>query len=124
MIVGSAYTPSNTVVVGAPALEFQAAQSTPQAAPARLTIELPEDAQLFVDGQATKGTGKSRNFHTPDLNQDRTYFYDLKAIITVEGQEIVEEKRVIVRAGEAVNEAFPKLIAAKANPAAFVSARK
>jgi uncharacterized protein (TIGR03000 family) len=120
---GFAQSPQH-IVVGVPALEFEAARAVPNAAPARLTVELPEDAQLYVDGNLTKGTGITRNFHTPDLSNGSTYYYDLKAVVVVEGKTISEEKRVLVRSGEAVNDSFGKLIAAvKASKDALAAAK-
>ena len=95
--------------------EYRAARKSPTASPARLTIEVPADAKLFVDGQLTKGEGASRNFHTPELPIDQTFFYDLKAEVTVAGKVVTETKRVLVRSGEVLSESFPKLLAAVKN---------
>jgi uncharacterized protein (TIGR03000 family) len=93
--------------------EFQASKAAPAvAAPCKLTVELPADAKFYVDGQLTKGEGSQRFFHTPELPHDKTFFYDLKAEITVDGKLVVENKRVLVRGGEQISESFPKLIAA------------
>lgn len=99
--------PANPELTGS--REYQATK--PAAVPARLTIELPADAVLFVDGEKVTGTGTTRNFHTPNLPAG-TYFYDLKAVVTVDGQPVTEEVRVTVRAGDAKTETFGKLIAA------------
>ena len=110
VIIG--YAPSDSVPhVSIPSVgvEFQAARTKPNAAPARLTIDLPADAKLFVDGQLTKGEGTSRNFHTPELPKDQTFFYEIKAEVVVDGIPISETKRVLVRAGEVLTESFPKL---------------
>ena len=115
-IIGSV-TPDSIPHVSIPSVgvEYQAARAKPNAAPARLTIELPADAKLFVDGQATKGEGVSRNFHTPELPKDQTFFYEIKAEVTVDGTVVTESKRVLVRSGEVLTESFPKLLAAVKN---------
>ncbi len=95
--------------------EYRAARKSPTASPARLTIEVPADAKLFVDGQLTHGEGASRNFHTPELPIDQTFFYDLKAEVVVAGKVVTESKRVLVRSGETLSESFPKLLAAVKN---------
>lgn len=92
--------------------EFRAAQAKPAAAPARLTVELPTAAKLYVDGTLVKGDSANRNFHTPDLPAGKTFFYDLKAEVEVNGKMVTEEKRVLVKAGDAATESFEKLIAA------------
>ena len=114
-IVG--YAPSVSVPhVSIPADgEYLAARTKVNAAPARFTVELPADAKLYVDGQLTKGEGSSRNFHTPELPNDQTFFYEIKAEVVVDGTVQTESKRVLVRSGEVLIESFPKLIAAAKN---------
>jgi uncharacterized protein (TIGR03000 family) len=79
---------------------------------ANLKFQLPATATLFVDGQATSGSGSERSFFTPELIPGQKYYYDVRAEITVAGQTITEEKRVIVSAGASVSESFGKLLAA------------
>ena len=114
LIVGSAWSFDGVPYVSIPAAskDFQAATTKPGAAPARLTIEVPADAKLFVDGQLTKGEGTTRNFHTPELPKDQTFFYDLKAEVVVDGVPVTETKRVLVRSGEVLTEAFSTLLVA------------
>ncbi|CAN5258598.1 hypothetical protein BH10PLA2_BH10PLA2_11550 [soil metagenome] len=78
-------------------------------APAKLMINLPADAKLYVDGQLTSSTTDNRVFTTPDLKTGLTYFYDLKAEITRDGQTVTENKRVIVRSGDSVRTNFAVL---------------
>jgi uncharacterized protein (TIGR03000 family) len=85
---------------------------TSSQAPARLTVELPTTAKLFVDGAAVAGAGTTRQFHTPDLPAGESFFYDLRAEVEVNGSVQTEEKRVVVRAGETVTASFAKLAAA------------
>ena len=80
-------------------------------APARLAIELPSDAKLFVDGIAIAGTGASRMFHTPELPAGQDFYYDLKAEVVVNGKTEIEETRVVVKAGERSTAKFEKLVA-------------
>lgn len=93
-------------------IDHAAARAKPSAAPARLTVELPAAAKLFVDGELVKGESASRNFHTPDLPGGKTFYYDLKAEVEVNGTTVTESKRVLVKAGDALSESFDKLIAA------------
>jgi uncharacterized protein (TIGR03000 family) len=85
-------------------------------APARLTVELPAGAKLYVDGNLVAGTGASREFHTPDLPAGESFFYDLTAEVEVNGKTQKDETRVVVRAGEKVTAKFPKLVASAATP--------
>lgn len=79
---------------------------------ANLKFQLPATATLFVDGQATSGTGSERSFFTPALIPGQKYYYDVRAEITVAGEKVTEQKRVIVSAGANVTESFEKLLAA------------
>lgn len=81
------------------------------AASASLSLELPAAATLYVDGQLIAGGGESRQFHTPALPRGQAFFYEVKAVVEVNGQAEVEQKRVVVKAGESLRESFPKLIA-------------
>ncbi|OWK36125.1 hypothetical protein FRUB_08688 [Fimbriiglobus ruber] len=116
VISGVVEVPAAPVVVvpemAAPVVVVKAVEP---AKSAQLTVELPADAKLYVDGVLTKGTGATRQFHTPSLVAGESFFYDMKAEIEVNGRTEVEQKRVIVRAGDSLNEAFPKLIAAAAS---------
>jgi len=81
-------------------------------AAAHLSLELPADAILYVDGQKIPGTGTLRKFHTPELPLGKAFFYELRAEILLDGKLEVEEARIIVRAGDQLNRSFSKLIAA------------
>jgi uncharacterized protein (TIGR03000 family) len=98
----------------------------PVASNAKLMIELPANAKLFVDGKETTGSGASRQFHTPNLTAGKKFFYDFRAEIEVNGRVEIEEKRVVVQAGDVLAESFPKLLAAVkgTNDPAVVTAAK
>jgi uncharacterized protein (TIGR03000 family) len=100
-----------TPAPAAPATDAPKTGGTSSQASARLTVELPAAAKLFVDGAEVAGTGATRNFHTPELAADGTFFYDLRAEVEVNGAVQTEEKRVVVRAGETVTTSFAKLAA-------------
>ena len=106
--VGSASYP--TITINNTDTKMASAQAN--AAPARITVELPASAKLYVDGVLKTAEGTLRNFHTPDLSKGQSYYYDLKAEMTIDGATITDEKRVIVKAGESLNESFPKMLAA------------
>ncbi|MBA4186385.1 MAG: hypothetical protein C0467_00045 [Planctomycetaceae bacterium] len=78
---------------------------------ANIKFQLPADAKLYVDGRLTNLTGTERAFVTPSLGAGK-FFYEVKAELMVDGQMVVEQKRVIVEAGTSLVESFPKLIAA------------
>jgi uncharacterized protein (TIGR03000 family) len=72
------------------------------AAPASATIlvNLPADAKLLIDNEATTSTGDSRLFVSPTLNPGREYHYTLKAEAVRDGKPVTVERVIAVRAGE------------------------
>src|SRR5262249_2775335 len=51
-----------------------------------ITVRLPADAVLEIDGYRTESTGQVRTFRTPPLAAGREYSYTLKA--TSQGKEV------------------------------------
>jgi uncharacterized protein (TIGR03000 family) len=76
---------------------------------AKLIVELPPDAKLFVDDQPTKTISGRRTFNTPPLQQDQQYYYTLRAEVAREGRTYTESRRVLLRAGQEVRTFFPEL---------------
>jgi uncharacterized protein (TIGR03000 family) len=116
---GTSYAP--TVRPAAPAAQPAAQpESVPAPKPAedkeaaaaraaKLIVELPADAQLYVDDQLMKATSAQRTFNTPALEAGQTYYYILRAEVIRDGKPQSETKRVLVRAGEVSRAAFPRL---------------
>ncbi len=69
-------------------------------APATILVDLPAEAKLRIDNEATTSTGGSRLFQTPALNPGKEYHYTLTAEVVREGKPIKSEKVVTVRAGQ------------------------
>ncbi len=108
-VYGSYTNPNRPPVVTIPAIP-KATPDSPMGANLKFTV--PANAKLFVDGKPAPGTGTDRAFYTPPLVVGQKFFYDVKAELMVDGQLVVEEKRVIVEAGANLTETFPKLVAA------------
>jgi uncharacterized protein (TIGR03000 family) len=81
---------------------------------AKLIVNLPSDAKLYIDGQLMKTTSAVRSFNTPALDQGQLYYYEVRAEVMRDGKPVTENKRVIVRAGEEVKTSFPGLESAAA----------
>ncbi|HMO36288.1 MAG TPA: TIGR03000 domain-containing protein, partial [Gemmatales bacterium] len=80
------------------------------ATPARVSISLPADAKLYVDGQLTRTMDKAvRTFLTPDLEEGQEYRYVMKAEVVRDGMLQSETKTIIVKAGAEISEAFDSL---------------
>jgi uncharacterized protein (TIGR03000 family) len=69
-------------------------------APATIVVDLPAEAKLLIDNEATTSTGSSRVFTSPTLNPGKEYHYTLKAEIVRDGKTVKAEKVIAVKAGE------------------------
>jgi uncharacterized protein (TIGR03000 family) len=76
---------------------------------AKLIVELPRDAKLYIDDHVMKTTSGKRTFNTPSLEQGQQYYYIVRAEVVLDGKTYSETKRVLVRAGEEVRASFPEL---------------
>jgi uncharacterized protein (TIGR03000 family) len=76
------------------------------AAPARVTVNLPADARLWVDQVECPLTSAARSFDTPVLQPGQTYFYTLKVEVQRDGVPVTDSQRVLIAAGEHVTVNF------------------
>ena len=77
--------------------------------PAKLIVELPADAKLYIDDKLMKTASAQRTFNTPKLEAGESYYYVLRAELQVDGKTITENQRVIVRTGETARASFKEL---------------
>ena len=76
---------------------------------ARVTIRIPADAKLWVDGKPTKQAGPVREFVTPPvLRAAQNYQYTFRAEWAEDGRTVSRVQPVTVRATEAVTVDFSK----------------
>jgi uncharacterized protein (TIGR03000 family) len=73
---------------------------------ATIIINLPADARLMVDGNATTSTTEVRTLVTPELVEGATYVYTVQAQVTREGRVMTQTQEVTVRGGETSNVLF------------------
>lgn len=78
-----------------------------------LTVEVPADAKIFVNGQATNSAGESRQYVSRNLQAGYNYTYEVRAEIVRDGKTIEETKTIDVRAGEVAELTFNLAPAAK-----------
>ena len=76
---------------------------------AGVTVKLPADARLYVDGVLCPLTTASRSFDTPELNAGQSYYYTLKAEVVRAGKKHANSQRVLVEAGKQVTVEFKDL---------------
>jgi uncharacterized protein (TIGR03000 family) len=79
---------------------------------AKLVVEVPADAKLYIDDQLMKTTSSKRVFSTPTLAQGQAYYYEVRVEVVRDGKPVSETKRVIVRAGEEARANFASMEAA------------
>ncbi|HMF14957.1 MAG TPA: sulfatase-like hydrolase/transferase, partial [Gemmataceae bacterium] len=80
-----------------------------------ITVRLPADAVLEIDGFKTESTGQVRTFETPPLSAGKTYSYTLKA--TSQGKE-VSRKIEIAYGADNTFDLRPEFRTAAAKPGA------
>lgn len=68
-------------------------------APATVVVQVPADADLFVDNQRSQLSTTTRKFVTPALEPGQDYYYDLRVEAMRDGQVVRDSKRVTIRAG-------------------------
>src|SRR5262249_37285768 len=112
--------PTTPEQVPAPKLEEKKGAALDQA---RLIVELPADARLYVDDRPTTTTSERRVFNSPRLEEGQTYYYILRAEVVRDGKTLSETKRVLVHAGDVIREAFLDLEGLATVPAAATTKR-
>jgi uncharacterized protein (TIGR03000 family) len=72
----------------------------------QLTVDVPMNAKVFVNGNPTKATGTSRQFVSKDLNPSEAYRFEVQAVYEVDGKEVSQTKTVIAKSGSAESLVF------------------
>lgn len=86
---------------------------------ATLTVSVPEDARIFVNGASTTSTGSDRSYVSRGLQRGLNYTYEVRAEIEREGKTVEETKIVSLRAGQTSRLSF-NLTASQAAPTTTV----
>ncbi len=71
-----------------------------------LTVNVPADAKVYVNGQATTSTGAARSYVSRGLRNGFKYAYEVRAQVVRDGRTIEEVKTIELRAGEVSRLAF------------------
>jgi uncharacterized protein (TIGR03000 family) len=74
--------------------------------PATIHLTVPADAEVFVDDRPTHSKGTERHFVSRGLHEDRSYAYRLRVAFTRNGEQVVENKLVPVKAGDTIELRF------------------
>jgi len=81
-------------------------QNKARAGKAMLIVSLPENATLYLQGQATKSTGNVRTYQTPELQPGEKYSYSVRVEMMQEGKLVSLSRQVSFQAGQQVRVAF------------------
>jgi uncharacterized protein (TIGR03000 family) len=73
---------------------------------AALTVSVPAEAKILVNGRETKATGTTRRYVSRGLQPGYNYTYEIKAELERDGQTLTESKSITVAAGEMANVDF------------------
>ena len=71
-------------------------------APARITVTVPSDARLSIDGAMTVSTETTRVFESPILVGGKSYSYTFQAEFVRDGKNVVVTREVKVQAGSEI----------------------
>src|SRR4051812_3720305 len=88
---------------------------------AHVTVQLPADAKLYVEGVLCPKTGATRSFDSPPIQPGRSYSYELRAEIERDGKTVADTKTIKVRPGQTTELDWRDL--GKPKPAAAVAAK-
>jgi uncharacterized protein (TIGR03000 family) len=76
---------------------------------ARMIVEVPSDAKLFIDDKPMKTTNEKRSFSTPDLEKGETYYYEVRVEVMRDGKPLSETRKVIMKPGEVAKVNFKNI---------------
>jgi uncharacterized protein (TIGR03000 family) len=79
----------------------------PTNTPARISLRVPDNAEVWFDGEKTTSTGRDRQFRSPPLTSGERYSYKIRARWVENGREVTQTQQVAVSAGANVNVSFP-----------------
>ena len=65
-----------------------------------LSLKLPRDAKVYINGKLTETEGTLRQYVSRNLNEDKDYRYRVKAVVNKDGREIVRSRLVNMRPGK------------------------
>jgi uncharacterized protein (TIGR03000 family) len=111
-------------VPGTPPVDKDGKPMGATAGKAKLIVKVPTDATLYIDDQKMKSTTERRAFSTPELEAGQLYYYMVRVEMVVDGKPVSDSRRVIIRAGQEVEESFLDLAAKAAAKDSNTTSRK
>jgi uncharacterized protein (TIGR03000 family) len=71
----------------------------PKKTSATITVSVPVDAKISIDGNPTKSTSAVRVFATPELTPGTVYYYTISAEVVRDGKTVTASEQIAVEAG-------------------------
>jgi uncharacterized protein (TIGR03000 family) len=93
-VTANSFAANDTVTSAIPGDEIQ------------ISLSVPSDAKITVNGKPTTSTGSLRRFVSRDLNPNESYRFDIQATYKVDGNDVTQTRSVIARAGGVEQVAF------------------
>ncbi len=93
--------------MSAPPPEYHSSNEAPSSAVAYLTVKVPADAEVWLEGARTKQSGPTRLFVSPPLRPGNQYAYAVRARWQEEGREVEQTQEVAVQPGDRLTVTFP-----------------
>ncbi len=76
---------------------------------ARLIVEAPQDAKLFVNDKPIPFTSEKRSFSTPELKAGESYYYEVRVEIMRDGKPVSETRKVVIQRGDVARVDFKNM---------------
>lgn len=89
-----------------------------------LVVEVPQDAEIWIDSRQTQQTGIERTYESPPLAAGKIYTYEIRAKWQENGRANEQSQIVMALAGEKVSVHFPAPIKAEKHPQERVSRKE
>jgi uncharacterized protein (TIGR03000 family) len=105
LTLGAKPKSGNTAVVAKPD-EPTKPVSNEKGVPARITVKVPDNAVLYIDGKKNEKTGGQREFTTPPLPAGKEFSYAMKLETTKDGRAEEVLQKVVFQAGETLTVDF------------------
>jgi uncharacterized protein (TIGR03000 family) len=99
-------------------LSYTGATDVSASSSTSITLRVPENAEVWIQGKKMDEKGTERRFNLPSLDTGATYDYDIRVTWTDNGRKMSDTTRLNVRAGDQQSISYIAALAAgKSNSA-------
>jgi uncharacterized protein (TIGR03000 family) len=67
-----------------------------------LQVQVPQGAEVWLEGQRMRSTGSMRHFRSPPLNPTKEYAYEVRARWQYDGKPVEDVRHIAIRAGATI----------------------